>query len=50
MGFNESGIESRCGSAEPNVEYIDENLVSKNFIIESYPEYVREILLKIRKK
>jgi C1A family cysteine protease len=46
MGFNESGIESRCGSAEPNVNYISRNVTPKNFSIESYPEYVREILLR----
>jgi C1A family cysteine protease len=46
MGFNECGIESRCGSAKPNVKYVSKTLEPKNFIIESYKDYVEEILLK----
>lgn len=46
MGYNECGIESRCGSASPNVNSISNDFAPKNFIIESYAEYVREILLK----
>lgn len=49
MGYNECGIESRCGSASPNVEYLSrEKGVMGNLAFNNYNDYIINVI-KLKK-